>query len=111
MRARVRDVPDEFQQLPITVFDARDHARREEAVVEIAVGALDAALVRGPSRPAKPWLHPERTGDLEQARVVAHGVAVAREYNGFGVIEKPLPRDTAEEHGGAYERATQRLAL
>ena len=40
---------------------------------------------------------------------IAHGVAVAREHDGLGVVEEPLPRHALEEPGGAHERAAQRL--
>jgi len=54
-------------------------------------------------------LDPQRACDLEQPRVVAHGVAVAREHDGLRVVEEPLPRDATEVEGGAHERAAKRL--
>ena len=59
----------------------------EEALFEEADSALDATFFLGPIRRAQPRLDVQLGRQVEQQRVEANGVAVALDYDGFGVVE------------------------
>ena len=109
MRPGVGDLAEEVSELPVAVFDARDCARREEAVAEVANGSFDPALVRRTPRPAQPWLHAKVASDLEQAGVISNGVSAALEDDTLRIIEEPLPGHALEEGRRADEGAAKRL--
>ena len=75
MRAGVCDLVDEPQERAIALVDADDGAAGEEAIAQVADGALDLALVLGRAHRAQPRLDAHLRAQLEQRRVEAHGVA------------------------------------
>jgi len=77
-------------RLPVAVFNARDRARREEAVAQEALARSTPPLSVGRlGLHSRGWTR-SAAGDLEQPRVVAHGVAVAREHDVFGGYRRAI---------------------
>ena len=97
MGPRVGDAAQEVEQLAVAVVDGVDRASGEEAVAQVAHGALDAPLLLGFAHAAKARLHMQRAGEVEQPGVKTNRVAVALEHDDLGVVEEPLPRRALEE--------------
>ena len=104
-----RDLVEEVEELRVAVRDRMERPRREEAVLEVADGALDLALLLRLSHAAKRGLDVHASAEVEQRRMKAHGVTRALEDDRLRVVEEPLSGGSAEERGGAYERAAQGL--
>ena len=67
----------EAQQLRVALLDGADRAARQEAITQVADGALDLALVLGPSDGAQEGLDVELGAQVQQLGMIAHGVALA----------------------------------
>ena len=82
---------------------------RTNAVVSTLAGATRSVLGRETGSARSRSFSSAKTSATVRSRkprVIAHGVAVAREHDGLGVIEEPLPRDAIEEPCRAHERAS-----
>jgi hypothetical protein len=97
MGSCVRDAIEELSQLAVALLDAANRASREEAITQVAHGALDAALLLRLSHTAEPRLDVQRAGQLEQPGMEANGIAVALEHDDLRIVKEPLPGRSPEE--------------
>ena len=109
VRAWLCDFGEEAHELGVALGNAGDGAAGEEAVAQVADGALNLALVFRARDRAKAWLDAHVPAQLEEHWVEAHRVAAPLEHDDLGVVEEPLARDPAESSRGAHERPSERM--
>ena len=109
VRAGLRDLGEEAQELGVALGNAGDGPPGEEPVAQVADGPLDPALVLRPSHRAEARLDAHPPAKVEEHGVEAHRVAASLQHDDLGVIEEPLARDAAEGAGGAHQRPGERV--
>ncbi|MBX3246140.1 MAG: hypothetical protein KF901_03050 [Myxococcales bacterium] len=91
-----RDVLEEVEERRVSDLDRGDDPRREEAGLEVADAALDAALVGRLADAARAQRYVHRAGELDEVGLKADGATFARGDDALRVVEEPLVADTAE---------------
>jgi hypothetical protein len=105
------DLDEKVAELDVSVFDGVDETSCEESLLEVTNGSLDTALVMRFSNAAESWLNVERCCEREQVRLEMDQVSLTLEDHGLGIIEEPLPGDSAEEERGVEQRSSQRMDI
>src|SRR6266545_1512911 len=109
VRAWLRDLGKEAQELGVALGDAGDGAPGEEAVAQVADGPLDLPLVLGARDRAEARLDAHPPAQVEEHGVEAHRLAAPLQHDDLRVVEEPLARDAAERVGGAHQRPGERV--
>ena len=104
MRPTVRDLRDELEELSVALGHAVNRSSRKKSFAQESNRPLDTTFLLRFSNPAKPRLYVHHTGDVEQPRMKANGVAVALENDGLRIVEEPLARSSTKIAACAHQR-------
>ena len=107
-----RDLIAPHERLAVEVLDGRKRARGEERIAHVAHGPLDGSLLAASPGPGRSGRKVVVRGELEQAGVEAHSLAVAGEHSRAKVVVEAVPARPLEVREGvdvAAQEVLQRL--
>jgi len=107
MRPTVRDLRDELEELSVALGHTVVRSSRKKSFSQESNRPLDPAFLLRFSNPAKPRLYVHHTGDVENPRMKANGVAVTLDNDGLRIVEEPLTRSSTKIAARAHQRASQ----